>query len=161
MRKLFVIVITLLAVLIIFSLNLVSAVSITKENQGNSGSIWTTRNDCGTEQQNVNQYDLGEDIYINGANFDEGDYDWDITGQPGGASCDSSIVVASGTETVNESGIFCFNAYTIANDDCGEYKATFGRNKHDNYHVIPEFGLFVGALTMLGAVTLFFIIRRK
>jgi len=127
---------------------------------GNPGSIWTTRDNCGDEQQDVNHYLPGEHVFINGANFDERDYDWTIKGQPGGASCDPSIVVASGTKTVNSSGAFCFDAYTVANDDCGEYKVKF-ENKGDNYNVIPEFGLVVGIMTVLSAVGVFFFIRRK
>jgi len=127
---------------------------------GNPGSIWTTRDDCGDEQQNVNQYDIGEKVWINGRNFNEGDYEWAITGQPGGASCDPNIVVVNGTRTVDSSGSFCFNAYTVLSGDCGEYKVDFN-NKHDNYNVIPEFGLFVGMITILSAVGVFFVIRKK
>jgi len=160
MKKLFILLI--LAFLIISVIGLVSAnpVSITKENQGNSGAIWTTRDDCGDEQQNVNQYDIGEDVYINGENFNPGEYDWEIKGQPGQASCDPNTIMAGGSITTDQDGNFCFNAYTIANNDCGEYKVTFN-NKHDNYHVIPEFGLTIGILTVLSAITIFFIIRRK
>ena len=101
---------------------------------GHSGSIWTTRNDCGDFSQDVNQYALGEKVYINGANFNPGTYNWSIKGQPGGASCDPCLVVASGQYTVDESGAFCFEAYTIAMDDCGEYKVKFD-GKKDNYRI--------------------------
>ena len=109
---------------------------------GNPGAIWTTRGDCGTEQQDVNQYDQGEYIYINGDGFDAGLYNWSITGQPGNASGDPNIVVASGSETVGDGGGFCINqAYLVALDDCGEYTVDFnstergGGNKNDNYHI--------------------------
>src|SRR3989344_3709465 len=119
------------------------------------GAIWTTTASCGEDPQNANHYAIGDVIYINGENFDEGNSSWDITGQPGGASCDPNTVVASGVVSVGESGSFCFEAYTVANDDCGEYKATAG-NKHDNYRVdedvpvVPEFGLIAGLTTILG-----------
>ncbi len=152
----------LVSILFIASIAMASAeVTIEKDNGGNSGSIWTTTNQCGAEQQDVNQYSPGEHVYINGANFDEGEYDWDITGQPGQASCDPNTKVASGSIAVDSSRAFCFEAYTVANNDCGVYKVTFGRNKHDNYHVIPEFGLFVGALTLVSAIGVFFLVRRK
>jgi len=101
---------------------------------GNSGAIWTTRDDCGAEKQDVNLYQRGETVYINGANFKPGVYGWEIVGQPGGASCDPRATVASGDVTVDASGAFCFAAYVVADDDCGEYKVNVG-NKGDNYRV--------------------------
>ena len=141
----------LLSILILsLNLSLVSAAS---------GAIWTTRENCKIPR-NENSYDVGDSIYIRGENFAPGEYDWDITGQPGQASCDPRTVVASGSYTVDDSGEFCFDAYTVADDDCKVYQATFGK-KHDNYHVIPEFGLVTGLLTALSAVTVFFLVRRK
>ena len=65
----------------------------------NPGAIWTTRNGCGTEQQDVNLYETGETVYINGSGFIPGTYPWSIKGQPGGASGDPNTVVASGNVT--------------------------------------------------------------
>lgn len=96
------------------------------------GSIWTTKNDCGDLSQDVNQYAVGEHVYINGKNFNADTYDWEIRGQPG--SCDSKTVVASGSQVVGSSGTFCFDAYTVESGDCGEYKVNFG-GKNDNYRV--------------------------
>ena len=141
-------------------------INVTKENNGNSGSIWTTKNDCGTSQQDVNQYNIGEKVYINGDNFVGGTKAWTITGQPGGASCDPATIVASGNYTIDSSGNFCFEAYTINLNDCGVYKVDFN-GKNDNYHInldapiVPEFGLIVGALTIFGAIGVFFVIRSK
>ena len=43
------------------------------------GSIWTTRDDCGNEQQDVNHYCPGEVVYINGKNFNSNtEYEWYI-----------------------------------------------------------------------------------
>jgi len=124
------------------------------------GSIWTTRSDCGVYEQNVNEYNIGEYVYINGANFMPGEYDWAITGQPGSASCDPNMAVAIGSLTVDETGAFCFNAYQIQEGDCKEYQVNFN-SKHDNYTVIPEFTPIIGVLTLLGAVGVFFFIRKK
>ena len=129
-----------------------------------NGAIWTTTDSCG-DPQNANHYLAGDVVYINGDNFNAGSYPWDITGLPGGASCDPSTTVASGNVSVNASGAFCFAAYTVANDDCGEYKAT-ADNKHDNYRVdktpvVPEFGMIVGLTTILGALLAFMLIRRN
>ena len=158
MKKLFILpVLVVLTVLLITVVN--AQVEVTTSTSG-SGAIWTTNGDCGDQTQDVNQYNLGEVVYINGDNFEEGSYDWAITGQPGGASCDPSIVVANGDYDVDESGAFCFEAYTVENDDCGVYTVDFGK-KNDNYHVIPEFGAMVGILTVLSAIGVFFIIRRK
>ena len=104
------------------------------------GAIWTTRNDCGDQTQDVNHFDIGEIVFINGDNFEPADYDWSITGRPGGASCDPNIAVASGVFTVvGNDGNFCFAAYTIQPDDCGEYQVKFD-TKGDNYRVEPLCG---------------------
>jgi uncharacterized repeat protein (TIGR01451 family) len=101
----------------------------------NHGAIWTTRDDCGDQQQDVNHYDIGESVFINGKDFTpEAEYEWFIKGKPGGASCDPNIIVASGTVIANESGTFCFDAYEIQSDDCGEYSVKVD-SKNDNYHV--------------------------
>lgn len=55
--------------------------------------------------------------------------------------------------------LFAFNAYVVQTDDCGGYQASFN-HKQDTYHVVPEFGVFVGLLTILSALGVFFIIRR-
>ena len=104
-----------------------------------TGAIWTTKVDCGDSSQDVNHYAIGDHVFINGDNFDDeaNPFDWDITGKPGGASCDPNLVVASGQHSVNSDGTFCFDAYTVANDDCGEYHVDFG-GKGDNYRVDRE-----------------------
>ena len=123
----------------------------------NPGAIWTTRDDCGDEKQDVNHYAIGETVYINGANFNEGEYIWSITGQPGQASCDPGYTVVSDTLVADHTGAFCFAAYIVQPDDCGEYKAKVG-NKQDNYRVkgedeeeIPEFSTIGAGLALLGA----------
>lgn len=128
--------------------------------EGNPGSIWTTKNDCGNYEQNVNQYSAGENVYINGENFKPGTYSWEIKGQPGNASCDPNEVVASGMLSVGNSGAFCFKAYQVQDKDCKEYKVDFN-NKYDNYNVIPEFSTFAGILTLISAVAVFFLVRKK
>ena len=134
---------------------------MTEVNGGGSGSIWTIKDSCGDKTQDENQYNFGDTVYINGANFEPGEYDWTITGNPGGSSCNPGVIVASGSYTVDSSGSFCIEeAYTVQSDDCGEYKVNFD-GKKDNYHVIPEFGLFAGIITLASAVGLFFIIRKK
>jgi len=98
-----------------------------------TGSIWTTLNDCGISSQDVNHYGPGEHVYINGENFIAStNYNWEIRGQPD--SCDPSTVVVSGTRTTDGNGKICFDAYTVQNNDCGEYKVNFG-GKNDNYQV--------------------------
>nr|AQS33392.1 hypothetical protein [uncultured archaeon] len=99
-------------------------------------AIWTTNGDCGTSQQDVNHYEINDTVFINGGGFTQDEtFEWTITGKPGGASCDPNIVVASNNHTIGASGEFCLNAYTVQNDDCGEYQVKFGV-KGDNYRVI-------------------------
>jgi len=99
-------------------------------------AIWTTKDDCGDEAQDVNHFAIGDHVYINGEGFSPDSYSWTIKGKPGGASCDPNIIVASGTVVVDSSGSFCFDAYTVASDDCGEYQVKLD-TKGDNYRVTP------------------------
>ncbi|MCL5095216.1 MAG: hypothetical protein M1575_00550 [Patescibacteria group bacterium] len=105
---------------------------------GGSGSIWTTDGSCGTDQQDINHYPKGHHVYINGSGFNPNtSYDWNIEGKPEGASCDPNQIVASGSRQTDINGGFCFDAYTVANNDCGEYGVDF-ENKKDNYQVDPD-----------------------
>nr|AKQ02531.1 peptidase S8 and S53 subtilisin kexin sedolisin [uncultured Parcubacteria bacterium Rifle_16ft_4_minimus_37647] len=114
----------------------VISMSISGVFAANSGAIWTTNGDCGGEARDVNQYQIGDVVYINGSGFDPQDnpYDWSIEGKPGGASADPGIVVASGSASVAGDVSFCFEAYTVQADDDGEYGVDFG-GKGDNYRV--------------------------
>jgi len=114
---------------------------------GGSGAIWTTNGACGEEGQDANHFKAGDEVYVNGSNFEPGTYAWAITGNPGGSSCDPGIVVASGSVTVDASGAFCFSAYTIRDDDCGEYRYTVG-GKNDNYRVKGEVHLEFGKIDL-------------
>ena len=106
------------------------------DGNGNNGSIWTTEGDCGDDTQDQNHFDIGDVIYINGSGFDVEAYDWEINGQPGHASLDPGDTVASGSVTPGADGTFCFAAYTVQDDDGGEYSVKVG-NKGDNYRVDP------------------------
>ena len=119
----------------------------------NTGSIYTRNDVCGPEV-NENHYDLGDTVFINGKAFDDGTHAWSITGNPGGASADPDIAVASGSITIvnglitaltgevndegpivnGPGGDFCFKAYVIQSDDGGEYQVKLG-TKGDNYRV--------------------------
>lgn len=96
----------------------------------NPGAIWTTTGSCG-DPQNINQYAVGESIYINGSNFTAGNYAWSIENANG------SKVIASGNTTVGTSGNVCFLAKTLtASDIGGPYKAGVGTVKNDNFRVV-------------------------
>jgi hypothetical protein len=125
MRKIFFV----LFIVVILGVLLVPSVSA-----GKPGAIWTTKNDCGSEQQDVNHFSPGDTVYINGSGFNAGSYSWQIKGQPGNSSGDPGQVVASGSVSVGESGDFCFSAYTVKSDDWGEYSVKVG-SKGDNYRV--------------------------
>ena len=119
----------LFVLFIVLSVNaLIASVGFAK----NEGAIWTTNSDCGDITQNGNHYNTGETVFINGANFDPGTYDWDISGQPGNASSAQGAQVAGGTIVVGDDGGFCFPAYTISAGDWGEFKANVS-NKNDNF----------------------------
>ncbi len=141
-----------MGVMLILTLGLVAA---------QAGSIWTTTESCGEDPQNANEYFVGQIVYINGANFHSGTYDWDISKVSGS----EKPQVASGTVTPNTEGKFCIEAYTIQEGDSGVYKATVDGNKQDNYHIgtpiVPEFGTTIGIATALGALGVFFLVRRK
>jgi hypothetical protein len=100
--------------------------------QSGSGAIWTTTISCG-DPQNVNQYAVGDVVYINGANFDPDEaFAWDITRVSG----NPKPTVASGNDSADGNGAFCFAAYTIQSSDSGEtYQATVGDVKSDNFRV--------------------------
>jgi hypothetical protein len=101
----------------------------------NPGAIWTNTTTCGSPGVDINHFAIGDLIYIHGSGFDAStSYAWAITGQPGGASGDPNIDVASGNFLTDSSGAFCFDAYTVQPDDWGEYSVKFG-NKGDNYQV--------------------------
>lgn len=148
-----------MGVMLVLTLGLVAAVDIK-----------TTTSPCNVTV-NENHYVEGETVYVHVVDFDENTkYPWDITGQPGGASCDPNTIIASGNQTTDINGNLCFAAYTIKSDDCGEYKVTFGakspNKKTDNYRVgediiVPEFGTTIGIATALGALGVFFLVRRK
>ncbi len=102
-----------------------------------AGAIWTTNEDCGDINQDINHYAQFTYVYINGANFDPGTYDWFIKGKPGKASEDPNGIVESGTFTVDSSGSFCIHpAHYILGTEGGEYGVNFG-GKKDNYRVEP------------------------
>lgn len=140
----YLLILAIIAVISIFAVQTVKAQDI----QNNNGAIWTTDGSCGDASQDVNHFQKGHSVYINGSGFDAGSYSWSITGNPGGASTDPGIVVASGTVNVDDSGNFCFNAYTIKNDDGGEYSVKVG-NKGDNYRV--EYGTASVQVNVSGA----------
>ncbi|MHB1120985.1 MAG: hypothetical protein ACYC11_13100 [Bellilinea sp.] len=112
-------------------------------------AIWTTRTTCRfPDPVNENHYVTGEMVYIRGNTTDPStQFAWSITGQPGDASADPGIIVASseippGTVITTDSiGYFCFAAYVIPPGDWGEYKfevyqVTKPSNaKNDNYQV--------------------------
>jgi len=101
--------------------------------QGNEGAIWTTTETCG-DPQNVNQYEVGDSIYINGANFTASvTLPWDITRVSGGSE---KPTVATGSLAVGADGTFCTEAYQIQASDAGfTYQASVGDVKSDNFRV--------------------------
>ena len=117
-----------------------SAAGVLAGQGGGSGSIQTTTDACDAPApQNANDYAGGDELYIRGTNFEANSaFSYTIVGQPGKASGDPGATVASGTGSTAADGSFCIDAYTIAGDDWGEYKATVNQGKtkkSDNYNV--------------------------
>jgi hypothetical protein len=107
----------------------------------NAGAIWTTQETCNDPAaQDANHYDVGETVHIRGDGFDaDTTLSWSITGQPGGASSDPGIVVASGDVLTDGTGYFCVAAYTVLPGDDGEYTVDVeSASKNDNYRVEDE-----------------------
>ena len=129
-----------------------------------SGSIWDTDMPCSDNE--INQYNIGDIVYVHGHGFDpDTDYEWTVEGQPGEASCKPTVVVASGTLTSDEFGDICELAYVIQQDDCGVYKITVGQ-KHDTFSVdegepIPEFGVVAGGIAAVAAIAGMIVFRKK
>ncbi len=98
-----------------------------------SGAIWTT-DVLVVIYHKMSTISLASSCSYQWQQLRSGEYEWAITGNPGGSSADPGIVVASGTYTVGSSGAFCFDAYTVKDDDGGEYTVDFGK-KNDNYRV--------------------------
>ncbi|NIR95775.1 MAG: hypothetical protein GWO08_19700, partial [Gammaproteobacteria bacterium] len=102
------------------------------------GSTKTSAGSCGAPV-NKNHYTAGDNIIITFTGFDPNStFPWEIEGNPGGASCDSGQVVASGNFTTDANGDACINAYTVQPDDCGEYSVNVQGGKGDNYRVIQD-----------------------
>jgi len=105
-----------------------------------AGSIWTTAVGCSAPApQNANSYSESQHVYLRGDHFAAGSLTWTITGQPGGASGDAGLVVASGAGEADGLGYFCIDAYTVASDDWGVYHAVVTQgstSKADNFTVV-------------------------
>jgi hypothetical protein len=101
--------------------------------QSGSGAIWTTLDTCGDPEQNVNQYQIGDMVYINAANFDQNEFlAWDITRVSG----NPKETIATGSVTADGNGAFCIAAYTIEPTTLtGTYQVTVGDVKSDNFRI--------------------------
>jgi hypothetical protein len=138
----------IISVILLVASVVTNFVPVQNTKAANPGSIWTTASDCGTVGVDQNHFNIGDHIYIHGSDFlPNTSYSWAITGQPGGASGDPNIDVASGNFTTDGSGGFCSDAYTVQPNDWGEYSVKFG-NKGDNYRVdeAPSLSLQKSAL---------------
>lgn len=111
---------------------------------------------CGSFNENSEGFEIGENICLNGKSFQAGVYNWEIK--------KDGEVFSNGKKSVDNTGKFCFKTKTY---ECGEYEVNFGgmvKNysvKCDEPPVVPEFGTVVGIVTLLGALGVFFVIRRK
>jgi uncharacterized repeat protein (TIGR01451 family) len=97
------------------------------------GEMNTVSGSCGAPV-NVNSYEEGEAVLLDGKNYDPNtEYDWDIT-EVGGAN---PTVLASGQITTDGDGAFCFTAIAslaVGTNLESPYKADVG-GKTDNFSV--------------------------
>lgn len=148
--------------LIVFVFVFIVAVSVVSANYGYvcancpQNQVLSTTEKCGTFTENNDGFEIGENICLNGKNFQTGVYDWEIKKE--------GEIVADGEKFVDNTGKFCLKTKT---KECGEYEMNFG-GMVQSYSVIcneppvvPEFGTVIGILTALGALGVFFVVRRK
>jgi hypothetical protein len=150
------------SLMIILSLVLLSA-GFASAVKPVSPSMWLTKTDCSTAGTKAEQFNPGETVYAHGTGFTPNTYVLSIRENP---FKPSDIITPDQNKVVNATGNFCFAAYTIQLDDDGEYRVYVGdvnENFHDdeNAPVVPEFGTAVGVLTALGALGVFFLVRKK
>lgn len=118
--------------------------------------VLTTTEKCGNFNENSEGFEIGENICLNGKSFQAGAYDWEIK--------KDGEVVSNGKKIVDNTGKFCLKTKTY---ECGEYEMNFG-GMVKSYSVVcneppvvPEFGTVIGIVTALGALGVFFVIRRN
>lgn len=111
---------------------------------------------CGTFTGNGDAFEIQEKICMNGKYFQAGVYDWEIK--------KDNEVVSRGSKRVDNTGKFCLETKS---EECGEYEMNFGGLKQtysvkcEDIPQVPEFGTVIGIVTLLGALGVFFVIRRK
>lgn len=129
---------TIFRIVLLIAMTILQLAAVITSASAAPGAIWTTTGACG-DPQNVNNYNVGDQVFVNGAGFGPSTTEmlWKIVGKPGGASGDPGQVVANGAISPDINGEFCFYAYTIQSDDWGEYSVKIG-SKSDNYHVANE-----------------------
>lgn len=152
----------LVSILVIASIAMVSATKPVSSLNPDFGFVINGAA-CANQQKNSIDYNINDSVWVKGSPVDSSvTYEWKIFGQKGNGSSDPDVLVASGTLIGPfTNNTVCFNAYNITNGDLGLYKLEIDTKQAGVYHVIPEFGLFAGALTILSAVGVFFFVRRK
>ncbi len=97
------------------------AVSFVSANSGYvcincpQNQILKTTEKCKDFNENSNKFEIGDNICLNGKNFQAGRYNWEIK--------KDGVVVANGNKRVDNTGKFCLETKT---KECGEYEINFG-----------------------------------
>lgn len=114
-----------------------------------SGAIWTTTGSCG-DPQNVNHYEVGQTVYVNGSGFDANtSYTWEIK-DPGA----NGAQIASGPVQSDANGNLCAEALFLEDEHLGgPYQAQLVgvSTKNDNFSVV-EGTQSNGTLTIVKAI---------
>lgn len=109
------------SLLIVFIFIFTVAVSFVSATYGyvcvNCGQnqVLKTAEKCGDFNENSNNFEIGENICLNGKSFQAGVYNWEIK--------QNGEVVANGKKRVDNTGKFCLQTQT---EGCGEYEMNFG-----------------------------------
>ena len=149
----------LVSVLVIASIAMVSAVKPISSLNPDFGFVANGAS-CADQQKNSINYNINDSVWVKGSPLDSSTtYEWEIVGQKGDASGDPDVLVANGT--ITGENIVCFNEYKINNNDFGLYKLKVDEKQAGVIHVIPEFSFYIGALTLVSALGVFFLVRRK
>ncbi len=108
----------------LFFLAFLATISLQSAALADCTNLWITTGGCGPASAGSLVFHPGDVLYFNGVDFTQGPNEWTIYGRPG--SCDEYTTIVRSSVNVDASGTFCFEAYTIASDDCGEYAVQIG-----------------------------------
>lgn len=123
-----------IALVIALALGLAVVLANTGGVSAASGAIWTTTGTCGNPQ-NINHYEVGQTVFINGSGFSTSTpFTWEIK-EPGAGGA----AIASGSDSTDENGDLCLEALTLEEQHLGgpyQTQVSLDGAKNDNFSVV-------------------------